>query len=166
MIQFNRYETQKKNIHISELNDYHLNENIFTWSNAEIYCNDRCDSNLASFHSASDYLSIVDILNDALPFNYGASNNPWSAWSGLNDIDTVDVYTYIDGTPFDYPNDTSSYPVDNVNSSGQRCIHFWSSKGFLLDDDVCTIKKRVVCNQCDWKKMNKYIKSSEDEVNK
>eukprot|EP01083_Nonionella_stella_P233298 822149_1 len=75
---------------------YYISYNSFTWTNAESFCQNHCNSNLASIHSDPELSAIQQLTNDSL-----ISTN---LWIGLFE-NSSGHYHWSDNTPFDYGSD-------------------------------------------------------------
>ena len=133
--------------------NYHLVNIDYNWTMAESYCQDICNSNLASVHSASDWDQLRTVLLES-PLNddYYAR-----VWFGLNDRENEFQFEYSDGTPYNIYNYTtpgnypwvSDSPADNsVTSYNQDCGDILRSGGWEWNDDECDETRPFVCNEC------------------
>ena len=136
---------------------YHLVDISLNWTMAEIYCQQKCNSNLASIHSDSDYLQIMDIVNATFHVN------GWRAWFGLNDIENEMHFVYTDESSFDFANDISTpgidpwvsdSPANDSIGGNQDCgtiikwINLNRKAYFSWNDDFCHHTHAFICNDC------------------
>lgn len=86
-----------------------LDENGLSWSDANEYCQNEFDSNLATIITTEEYQLAYDI-------------SYLGGLIGLNDIDDDDQFTWIDGTPCE--NNDTPYCTDlfiPTNDPVQKC---------------------------------------------
>ena len=137
---------------IHSIHSYHFVNIHLNWSLAELYCQDVCNSNLASIHSESDFDAISSILNQSLELNR-------RAWFGLNDIVNELDFVYTDGTPFNFGNNTSTpgnypwtvdSPADDSSNGNQDCCNLIrrSPRKTVFNDDECYETYPFICNTC------------------
>ena len=106
---------------ISICNCFYLNPYPLNTSNAELFCQIQCNSNLASIHSELENNKILSIINK-LSYQYTMTYK--SIWFGL--IQNNDnTYSYYDNTIFNYGNNTSGgidpWYQDRPNLNSQHC---------------------------------------------
>ena len=118
------------------------------WSDAQEYCEDYYDSDLATIISSND-------LRDAF---YLIDSN---TWIGLNDIKNGGKFEWVDGTPcFNAPNKVCSKDpnfannqpdngknIDNVDD--EDCV--WLNTDKEYTDEDCELKRNFLCNNPDYK---------------
>eukprot|EP01084_Bolivina_argentea_P314334 544451_1 len=129
------------------------------WDDAELYCQQHCNSHLASIHSNEDFEQIKDRISQTIgrpPY--------WAAryvWIGLHDKNIEGKFEWTDGSSWDYGNITNPmgiYPwnLDNPNNFGgfQHCVAIkpsnttnsaedrWNDLHFTVDT------RAFVCNSC------------------
>ena len=144
--------------HITMTKSYWITNNELSWDDASRYCQQRCKSHLASFHSTNDYLSAIEYIQNS--FNIDDFGH---VWTGLRRISTdLSNFEWSDGSAFDFGNDISGgvypwLPGDPNNQAGiEHCVHFWPSNNWEWNDTPCNSKHKVLCNSCEGK-LNKYI---------
>ena len=143
---------------------YHLVNISMNWSMAELYCQQQCNSNLASVHSQSQYDEIIEIVDTAFPDAIHPLGLGFRAWFGLNDIQNEMHFVYSDGTPFNFGNDTSKpglfpwvsdSPANDSIKGNQDCADIikWYNEFhnafFSWNDDFCYATHPFICNHCD-----------------
>ena len=118
---------------------YYLSLNVFEWPNARRFCKSHCNSDLASFHSQSQYDEAIATI-DKHPSTYK------EVWIGLNDIKISDEWQWDDGSTFDFGNNFldatgaftgGSYPWD-INepdhNSSDKCVAIRSTQNYQWTD--------------------------------
>ena len=142
-------------LQIFNVQSYWISQNRFTWSRASWYCQTICNSNLASFHSESDYLEARHLVNNSLSH----SLNSHSIWIGLHDISSEGNFEWSDGSSFDYGTDISGgkYPwasSGEPNNVGEEdCVALFvrtDQHHLRWNDESCTSSlNRFMCNSCE-----------------
>ena len=150
----------------STSSDYFVSPIRLNWYGADQYCNDHCNSELASIHTGFDNLYIIDIIDNAP--NISSLKND-GTWFGLNQIDFegndgyTGIWNYTDETPFDFGNFYRHYPWEHFQPDGkdhgQWCARFWADADNLWDDEFCDpdLSQQLVCNECQWNVLTKYV---------
>eukprot|EP01083_Nonionella_stella_P040592 110128_1 len=138
---------------------YYLSSNLLTYHHAELFCNVRCSSHLASIHNAMDYNhSITIITNNISITGVIPLFENRNIWIGLNDIKHEGHYTWTDHSIFDFGANISGgqYPWKynspnnaNANDGGQHCVQYTFHWDYLWDDTECDNLDKVLCNACD-----------------
>ena len=135
--------------------------NKLSRDNAQQFCKNYCQSNLASIHKQNDYQNIINILDQQYLLNNNNNNNnnfTNSIWFGLSDNGQ-----YIDNSSFDFGTDKSQYPWslnynNNTNLSSQ-CIEISNvyNNYEWINSENCNNKQEFICNECQWTQLTKYI---------
>eukprot|EP01083_Nonionella_stella_P066004 173468_1 len=107
-----------------------------------MYCSDQFSTTLASIHNDFEYQQALDVCD--------AQQHDSGCIFGLNDVATEGVFTFVDGTTFDYGTDISGgvYPWSNAYplfTANHDCVgwNFGSSDGWT--DHSCDDQGRAVC---------------------
>jgi len=138
-------------------NAYYISPNKLSWNDANAYCHDICDSELASIHSIAQhqFISLQDAL--AIDTNYG-DNNFWiglSTTTVLNTTFSDYTYQWIDASPVDYT--PESLLSSNIDNSTTTCIAIdISSSSAQWIHANCSEHRRFVCNTCD-SRINRFV---------
>ena len=116
------------------------------YSQARYFCENVINTSLASLHSESDFQQAREVCID-FDKNYQAS-----CWIGLNDLETLGIYEWEDGTEFNYANNISGgvHPWDkndpNIELDYERCVLLLAGTDFFLSDYKCSTHTWAVCN--------------------
>eukprot|EP01084_Bolivina_argentea_P118466 210192_1 len=134
-------------------NDYYFAHINLNFSNAELFCQNSCDSNLASMHSVKDWNNLVEKC-------YGIDH---VVWIGLHDIQLEGKYEFSDNTIFDYGTNISGGVLpwatgepSNTHESVD-CIVLKDWEDFRWTDWTCYSEKPLACNSC---KYNSYTETT------
>ena len=94
--------------------NYYFVNVLLNWSMAESYCQTECNSHLLSIHSYIDHVMAATKFEDVSNLNkfpeipnfdrYGLRR----AWIGIHDTAQEMSFSWTDGSPFDYGNETST----------------------------------------------------------
>eukprot|EP01084_Bolivina_argentea_P175836 304418_1 len=138
---------------------YHLSLNTFTYQYAEQYCQSHCNSHLASVHSNASYQNIIHLIN-----HFGV--NSLSFWLGLEQT-APNTFSWIDGTQFDFGNDTASignFPWRGSEPDADQYLTLFGGSNLQWRMVAGSASNMPICNSCDGK-LTKYI-ILDDNTNK
>eukprot|EP01084_Bolivina_argentea_P025082 46668_1 len=122
--------------------DYVLVEEYLTWWSAEDYCQNTCNSHLASIHSNETFKEIIALAAEF--WNNGGLGH--YVWIGLKDIDGNNDFAYTDHTAFDYGTDLGKYPwKPGQPDNSYQCVAIFS-QNLLLGDKSCNNFAAFICN--------------------
>eukprot|EP01084_Bolivina_argentea_P103512 185398_1 len=151
------------------ISSYYLSPNTLTWDNAELFCQNHCQSNLASIHSIEDQNEAIQlIMNDEITTS--APDIEKNAWIGLTitieSLTGTTTYQWSDGTKYNYQNvlshnniigtthgrlfctqNVTTCPWDNINGMDPNNEHIF------------------LCNDCKWDILSKYAIITENKGN-
>eukprot|EP01083_Nonionella_stella_P185944 679531_1 len=145
---------------LSETTSYWLSQNTLTWDSASAYCQERCQSHLASVHDLDQFHEADNLINDSI----AKYNQVPEVWIGLRDMYTdsdSEDWKWSDGTSFDYGTDTSGgvfpwedrYGLSEPSPNFHDCTIFVESR---WRDRECSETYRFLCNDCEGV-LDKYI---------
>lgn len=131
--------------------EYYLSFNHFTWDNAETFCKDRCQSNLASIHNDQEMEEINALLiNNTDHDSIKLSDN---IWFGLNKNESAN-FVYTDGTPFSYGSDKI---IPGIHNQFALSFNQISKTYDWLNIDGNSMKQMFICQQCEWHVIEKFV---------
>lgn len=137
---------------VEHMDSYHFVDIRLNWTLAETYCQDICNSHLASIHSESEFDEISALVDVSIGYNA-------RAWFGLNDMVNELYFVYTDGTPFNFGNNTATpgnypwardSPADDNSNGNQDCCNLIRRRTTNIDfnDDECNETYPFLCNSC------------------
>ena len=152
---------------------YWLSQNRLSWHDASKYCQNYCNSELASIHNKTDNDKCTSLIQKEIPIVGGFSDESLRVWIGLHNF--TGTFEWSDGSLWNFGDDISSrgiYPwrsnqPDNYDGT-EYCVHFYTDAK-TWNDKYCMNKYRFLCNSCEGK-LDKYImyqsgSSCEDNLN-
>eukprot|EP01084_Bolivina_argentea_P052784 96925_1 len=83
---------------------YHVNPNILTWNKAQSYCENHCNSNLASIHNERDNVYAKYLANNGHKLFYNTYGYTINVSIGLFKPQSASEWEWIDLSVFDYGN--------------------------------------------------------------
>eukprot|EP01084_Bolivina_argentea_P148868 260180_1 len=129
------------------------------WDNAQLFCNQNCDSDLASIHSLEQWQSALSVSNEYWNANIG--NNVYIGLRYNNDSSIMN-FRWSDNTTFNYGTNTS--PQGQEPWGGGRpqnplsgdCISLvgWTIPKGKWGDMICTANRYFMCNDCKYNNYN------------
>lgn len=113
--------------------DYHYvgcySSHSFDWDDRESYCSKYLRTNLASIHNDAQTSQMNDLITD---LSWGSEN----IFIGLSDSADENVFTWSDGSIFNYTNWDDGEPNDY--GSGEDCTEIYANTGGQWNDISCT----------------------------
>eukprot|EP01083_Nonionella_stella_P242140 844889_1 len=125
---------------------FHFVNTSMDWNAADSHCLS-IGKSLVSIHNATEFAEVQAVAQ--------TTNHEW-VWIGLYDIKSYNIWTWSDGTPFGYGNDTSggvapwgiqSSPQPNGNGT-EDCVTMYRSDSGLAygwHDHNCTAEFPFIC---------------------
>ena len=121
-------------------NDYYFIDLALSWSDVELYCNQKCDSNLISLHSDDQWR---EVKYNLIPSIKHSSH----VWIGLYYEDTTNEFEWSDNTTLNYGN--WSDESDKTGNSGD-CISLYEGVEYKYEKISCNEKNVFICNSCNY----------------
>eukprot|EP01083_Nonionella_stella_P282289 960611_1 len=145
---------------------YWLSQNRLKWLDASTYCQQRCDSHLASIHSLTDYYEAYYLIQNESAIMRGFDNvhiKHWRVWIGLNQPSNGSNWQWSDGSPFNFANDTMIQqagqfpwtPNEPTLPNNEQCVDY-NAQETGWNDNACDDQFRFLCNSCEGT-LDKYI---------
>lgn len=103
-----------------------------TYDQAQAYCQENFDSNLATIGSYADQAEAAAFVVDH-----------FDAWIGYNNLNPTKKFKWIDGTPSRYG---KWYVGEPNRMPGEHCVHMGRNLNGRWNDAVCTRKMAFICN--------------------
>ena len=133
----------------------YLSYNRMTWSNAESFCRDHCNSHLVSIHSDDELSDVASLFTNSFSSRYYIDS---AVWIGLKQEDDGS-FNWTDASSLDYTSWGSSYPnssssADAVQLSGSD---FENTAGN-------SVEQQFVCQECQWTTLTKYVALNDPDV--
>ena len=129
--------------------NYYLIQKEMVWQDAENYCIDTCNSNLASIHSSDMFNSLLTLINNS------TTGNIWIGLFDTNSNASVHEWQWSDGTSFDYGNTFKISPwlPGEPSFENQNCVNLWLNaldgvENWDWDNQYCTNGYQFICNSC------------------
>lgn len=140
---------------LGDLFQPYLSYNRMTWSNAESFCRDHCDSHLVSIHSADELATVDALFTNSFSSRFYVDS---SVWIGLKQEDDGS-FNWTDSSSLDYTEWASSFPdtdssADGVQLTGSEFENIAGS----------SVEQQFVCRQCGWTTMSKYVALNDPDV--
>eukprot|EP01083_Nonionella_stella_P202292 739148_1 len=140
-------------LYLSTMNGYYISLDTFFWNQAESLCVQHCNSHLSSIHSEQDYQQLIHAIWTVTNDSVLSVSDQRDTWIGLHRDSSSDLWTYVDGTPFDFasPAANGTYPWSSEYRDSSGGVKLQNAdEDYLWDDKKYTSSSRQIsCNHCD-----------------
>ena len=116
-----------------------------TWNDAQLFCQTKCNSDLASIHSDSDQIKVSQIVQE-----YFDADTEINVYIGLRYNLTSETFSWSDHSPFIFGSTLKQYPWTNnrpnTPATGECMQIAWWTSNWV--DSGCVGLKPFLCNDC------------------
>eukprot|EP01084_Bolivina_argentea_P057750 105499_1 len=129
--------------------DYYFSLNALSRENANTFCQNHCQSNLASIHSYTDRFEIETLLQKT-----ATQIDIENVWIGLYEQSNSAFWS--DSSEFDWGADLI-IPKDNSDPKYYELMYDNSQNTFYFNQADISIEQPFICNKCEWNVLSKYV---------
>eukprot|EP01083_Nonionella_stella_P086868 241517_1 len=129
---------------------YYLSSNLWTFDEGSEFCQNHCNSELASIRNIIDVQQAADTINSA-PILFTTET---LFYIGLYSPQSSSIWSWTDSSSSAFDRWDSDQP--DLPNNAKRCVVLDGSSSYFWNDVDCTTKRMALCNDCNGI-LNKYF---------
>eukprot|EP01083_Nonionella_stella_P319042 1169070_1 len=129
---------------------YYLSSNLWTFDEGSQFCQNHCNSELASIRNIIDVQQAADTINSA-PILFTTET---LFYIGLYSPQSSSIWSWTDSSSSAFDRWDSDQP--DLPNNAKRCVVLDGSSSYFWNDVDCTTKRMALCNDCNGI-LNKYF---------